>query len=65
VRQTTAALLHDAGKQEKDFPWTSYQQGDTATLSGNYYCRIRLNGKVATVNKRVGPKTDELDFPDP
>ncbi len=65
VRQTTASLLHDVGKPEKDFPWTSYQQGDTATLSGNYYCRIRLNGKEATFNKRVGPKTDELDFPNP
>ena len=65
VHQTTAELLHDAGKQDKDFPWTSYQQGETATLSGVYYCRVRLNGKETTVTKRVGEKTEELAFPDP
>ncbi len=65
VHQTTAELLHDAGKPDKDFPWTSYQQGETATLSGVYYCRVRLNGKETTVTKRVGEKTEELAFPDP
>ncbi len=65
VRQTTAGILHDAGKTDKDFPWTSYQAGDTATMSGAYYCRIRLGGKEATFNKRVGAKTDQLDFPNP
>jgi hypothetical protein len=65
VRQTTALLLHDAGKQDKDFPWTSYQPGETASLAGVYYCRVRLNGKEATLTKRVGAKTEELEFPDP
>lgn len=65
VRQTTASLLKDAGKDEADFPWSSYQAGETASLLGSYYCRVRLNGKQATLTKKVEEKTDTLVFPDP
>jgi len=65
VRQTTASLLKDAGRDEADFPWSSYQAGETARLLGDYYCRVRLNGKQTTLTKKVGEKTDQLDFPDP
>jgi len=65
VRQTTASLLKDAGTAEADFPWTSYQAGETAPMLGAYFCRVRLNGKQATFSKKVGDKTEQLEFPDP
>jgi hypothetical protein len=65
VRQTTAWVLKDAGKVEQDYPWTSYQAGETVPLSGSYFSRIRLNGKQATASKSVGERTTRLEFPDP
>jgi hypothetical protein len=65
VRQTTASLLKDAGQPEKDFPWTSYQAGDSPDLLGIYYCRISLGGRQATLSKTVAKNTTELRFPDP
>jgi hypothetical protein len=65
VRQTTAWVLKDAGKAEQDYPWTSYQAGETVPLIGSYFCRIRLNGKQATASKNVGERTTRLEFPDP
>jgi hypothetical protein len=65
VRLTTAKLLKEAGKPENDFPWTSYQPDDTASMLGTYYCRIKLGDKQATVTKKVTEKTDRLDFADP
>ncbi len=65
VRQTTASLLKDAGAAEADYPWSSYQGGETVPMLGDYFCRVRLNGKQATFSKKVGEKTTQLEFPDP
>jgi hypothetical protein len=65
VRQTTASLLKDAGAAEADYPWSSYQGGETVSMLGDYFCRIRLDGKQATFSKKVGEKTTQLEFPDP
>jgi hypothetical protein len=65
VRQTTASLLKDAGTAEADYPWSSYQGGETVPMLGDYFCRIRLDGKQATFSKKVGEKTTQLEFPDP
>ncbi len=65
VRQTTAWVLKDAGTSEKDYPWASYQAGETVQLIGSYYCRVSLNGKQATTSKKVGEQTMRLEFPDP